>query len=314
MRVLRSPARAAVLVTAVVVVTVGMGGGLGELPFGLWPRIAAAYDSLFAQLRVDKQLAELFPESVSRADIEEGVLLGVGTDRIRHLSDGRLSLERKRHYTAVRRSDTHKVAKLPKPWDAVSTLLLEPNLRMVRADTRVSFDRESGDTAFADYKLSEKHAWLFEADRTLLRATSQGRRLQMQVFKAGKLIKQDESDYPDDSAPFEIVPLYMSAAVAKGVDHYDFELLVPGDGTHGIRVDVHRTRDLRRFAEGYRVPRARLHSDQPLAVAEMRLSSPLKALFYSHHFFMVFPVSHPDQLTMMWGGEGDSLMQAFRRP
>jgi hypothetical protein len=240
-------------------------------------------------------------------------LIGIGTEQLRHMADGRLSVTRKRHYTSLRRLDNQQVAQLPEPWEASSSLVLQPNLRLVQADTRLSFKQEAGDALFADYKLSEEHKWLFESDRTLLKAVDKGRKLQVQRFLRGKLVKEQTIDYPADSAPLEIVGLYLSAAVARGIDRFDFQLLVPGDGTHGIQTQVHRTRDVSRFAQGYRLPKARLRTDEPLAVLDMRLASPIKYVFYPHHFFMAFSVAHPEQLIMMWGGDSDTNMQAFRR-
>lgn len=280
---------------------------------GVVPAVAAAYDSLFVRMKVDASLAAIFPDGVARADIQEGVLIGVGTEQLKHLPDGRLSVIRKRRYTSLRRPDTKQVAQLPQPWEATTTLVLEPNLRLVQADTRTKFDKQAGDALFADYKLSEEHKWLFESDHSVLKAVEGGRKLQQQRFLKGKGVKQQTIDYPADSAPIDTIGLYLSAAVARGVDRFDFQLLVPGDGTHGIRAQVHRTRDVSQFAKGYRLPKARLRADETLAVLDLRLASPVKYLFYPHHFFMAFSVAHPDQLLMMWGGDADTNMQALRQ-
>ena len=277
------------------------------------PALAYAFDSLFARVRLDHTLAELFPDSDARADVQDGFLIGEGSERIRRLPDGRLSIERRRTYTAVRRTDTKAVAKLPEPWTASSSVLLEPNLRLIRADTRYDFKR-TGDAAFADYKLSEQHEWLFEHDRSLIRATDKGRRLQRQEIKQGKVLEDERYDYPTNSAPIEVIALYLSVAVARGVDRFDFDLLVPGGGTHGVRSQIVRTRDVTRFAQGYRVPKERLQIGEPVAVVDIRLASPVKYLFFPHHFYMAFAVDHPDRLMMMWGGDPDTNLQAFRRP
>lgn len=277
------------------------------------PALARAYDSLFTRMKADASLATIFPDSVASADIQEGMLMGVGTEQLKHLPDGRLSVIRKRHYTSLRRLDTKQVARLPQPWEAQTTLLLEPNLRLIKADTRVKFDKRAGDALFPDYKLSEEHAWLFESDHMLLQAVEGGRKLQMHQYLQGKRVKQKTFDYPADAAPLEIIGLYLSAAVARGIDRFDFQLLVPGDGTHGIRAQVHRTRDLSKFAEGYRLPKARLRTDEPVAVLDMRLASPIKYLFYPHHFFMAFSEKQPDKLMMMWGGDADTNLQAIRK-
>ena len=276
--------------------------------------VAAAYDSLFSRMKADRSLAEIFPDGVASADIQEGMLIGTGTEQLRHLPDGRLAITRKRHYTAIRRLDTQQVAKLPEPWEATSSLVLEPNLRLVQADTRFAFNQAHADALFADYKFSKEHTWLFETDHSVLKAVEQGKKLQMQRYLQGKPVKQKTIDYPSDAAPVDVVGLYLSAAIARGIDTFDFQLLVPGDGTHGIRAQVHRTSDVSRFAQGYRLPKARLRTEEPLAVLDMRLASPIKYLFYPHHFFMAFSAAHPDQLMMMWGGDSDTNLQAFRRP
>jgi hypothetical protein len=277
------------------------------------PTLAAAYDSLFARVKADASLAQIFPDGTARADLQDGMLIGSGSEQIKHMPDGRLTLTRKRHYTSVRRLDTKQVAQLPQPWEANSNIVLEPSLRLVQADTRFVFNQEAGDAIFPGYKLSEEQKWLFEADHSVLKAVDKGQKLQMQLFRSGKLVKQKTIDYPPDSAPIDTIGLYLSVAVARGVDNFDFQLLVPGDGSHGIRAQIHRTRDVTRFAEGYGVPKARLHTLEPVAMLDMRLASPIKYLFYPHHFFMAYSVAHPEQLMMMWGGDAGSSLQAFRR-
>jgi hypothetical protein len=276
------------------------------------PQLAHGFDSLLQRVRPEPALANAFRDADSEADVQDGFLIGVGSERVRHLPDGRLSVERVRRYTSVRRSDTQAVAKLPEPWEATASILLEPTLRVIRIDTKLNFKR-SGDAAFKDYKLSEKHAWLFEADRTLLRSVAAGRRLQLQSFQRGKLQKQDTYDYPADAIPLELVGMFLTVAVQRGVDHFDFNLLAPGGDVHGVRSQVTRTRDVRRFAVDYHVPRERLVTAQPVALVEMRLASPIKYLFFPHHFYMAFSTAHADELDMMWGGDPDTNLQAFRR-
>jgi hypothetical protein len=280
----------------------------------LMPAGVAAFDSLFSRIKADASLAQIFPDGTARADIQEGMLIGTGSEQLQHRPDGRLNVTRTRHYTSLRRPDTKQVAKLPEPWEASTSMLLEPNLRLVQAETKIRFKQAQGDALFPDYKLSEEHKWLFEADRSVIKAVEGGKKLSMQMYRQGKPVKQSTFDYPADSAPIELVGLLLSAAVARGVDKFDFQLLVPGDGTHGIRAQVHRTRDVAKFAQGYRVPKGRLKTAEALAVLDMRLASPVKYLFYPHHFFMAFSIEHPDRLMMMWGGDADTNLQAFRQP
>ena len=79
-----------------------------------------------------------------------------------------------------------------------------------------------------------------------------------------------------------------------------------------MRAETHRTRDLARYAKGYRVPKSRLTPSEPTALVDMRLASPVKHLFFPHHFFMTFSVREPWKLTLLWGGDPDENLQAFR--
>lgn len=289
----------------------------------LWPAVLAgvlvcgsaglvhAFDSLFKRVAPDASFNALFAESTSHAEVQDGFLIGTGTEVVKHLPDGKLQIDRARHYTAVRRTDTGAIAKLPEPWDASSSITLEPNLRLIRADTRIKTKR-SGDKAFPDYKLSEHHEWVFKADRSLLRAYDGGKRLQMEEYAQGKLVESKNYEYPPNALPLEVVGMYLTVAVQRGIDQFDFDLLVPGGGVHGVRTQIYRTRDVRKFSKGYQVPKEKLVASEPLALVDMRLASPVKYLFFPHHFYMAFSVRDPAKLMMMWGGDPDQNLQAFR--
>lgn len=277
----------------------------------LFPSAAAAYASFFERIHADRTLAQLFPASESHAEVHDGFLIGTGTEVVRTLPGGSLQIERTRSYTRIRDTDTGQIARLPEPWRARSVLTVSPSLRLLAADTQLFFKR-SGDTVFKGSKLSEQHDWLFHVDRTRLKASPDGRRLTLESYEGAKRTKAETYDYPADAVPFELVAMFVSVAVARRLDNFDFELLVPGGGTHAVRAETHRTRDLTRFAKNYRVPKSRLTSREPLALVDMRLASPVKYLFFPHHFFMTFSVREPWKLTMVWGGDPDENLQAFR--
>jgi hypothetical protein len=279
----------------------------------LWAAPGRAFVSLFDRVSDDADLVGLFDAVEARAEVEDGFLIGTGSERVRHLPDGKLEVTRTRHYTRVRHPDKKRIAVLPQPWEATSTLLLEPSLRLLRSDTRLHFD-PAADGVFPGTKLSDAHDWLFKLDRTLTRAVEAGRRLEQQTYLNGKVIASERYDYPAKATPLEIVGLYLSIAVARRIEQFDFDLLVPGGSVHGVRAEIHRTRDVRRYAQGYRVPAPRLVSQVPLAVVDMRLASPVKYLFFPHHFFMAYDERTPSQLVMMWGGDPDENLQAFRTP
>lgn len=270
-----------------------------------------AEPSLLARIGKDPKLAALFPDWNARAEVQDGFLIGTGTERAQRQPDGSLQIVRTRRYTHVRDVDSGRVAALPEAWDARSTLTVTGALRLVAADTRLYFKR-SGDAVFKEQKLSEQHDWLFGVDRTLLRASADGRKLTYSSYLANQRKSADTYDYPADATPLEIVGLLLSVAVARQLDAFEFELLVPGGSTHGVRAQTRRTRDLRPFAKGYRVPKSRLRASEPQAVVDLRLASPVKYVFFPHHFYLAFSVAEPWKLTALWGGDPDENLQAFR--
>ncbi|HET6339761.1 MAG TPA: hypothetical protein VFG30_41405 [Polyangiales bacterium] len=273
--------------------------------------VTHAYDSWFERIRPERPLSRLFPASESRAEVSDGFLLGTGSEIIRPLADGRLQIERTRIYTRVRDTETGRIAPLPEPWRARSVLTVLPSLRLIGVDTQLFFKR-SGDTVFQGSRLSERHDWLFKVDRTRIAASADGKRLTLESYQARKRTKSETYDYPADAIPFEVVGMFLSVAVERQLDKFDFELLLPGGSTHGVRAETHRTRDLRHYAEGYRIPKSRLVAREPLALVDLKLASPVKYVFFPHHFYMAFSIGEPWKLTMLWGGDPDENLQAFR--
>jgi hypothetical protein len=277
----------------------------------VWAEPTRAFSSLFERVRQDATLAASLPESETKAEVYDGLLLGTGSERLRRLPDGRLRIDRTRHYTRIRHPESGKIVALPQPWSASSVLIVQPSLRLVSSDTRYNFKREA-DNILGDYKLSEHHEWMFESDRSVVRASTDGKTLTRQSFLGGQSKKNERYDYPPHSMPVEILGLLLAVAVQRRVDQFDFELIVPGGSTHGVRAQVHRTRDVTRFAKGYRVPKKNLIAPEPLAVIDMRLASPVKYIFFPHHFYLAYSEREPWKLMMMWGGDPDKTIQAFR--
>lgn len=277
----------------------------------LWTSHAHAFHSLFDVVRPEAQWSALVPDSETRAALHDGVLLGVGTERIRRSTDGNLRIERTRHYTHVRHPKTGRVVSLPEPWEVTALVVVTPRMRLLSCDTHFRFKR-SADNVLGDYKLSEHHAWFFEKDRSLLRASQDGKKLIRQDYLGSKLVNTERSDYPPRALPVEILCVVMSLAVQRKIDEFDFELIVPGGDTHGVRAQVHRTRDVRRFAKGYPVPAKRQVTRETLAVIDMHLASPFKSLFFPHHFYVAYANAEPSKLMMVWGGDPAETVQAFR--
>ena len=49
-----------------------------------------------------------------------------------------------------------------------------------------------------------------------------------------------------------------------------------------------------------------------LAVVDAWLASPIKYLFFPHHFYLVYAAEEPEKLLALWGGDPDEHMQAVR--
>jgi hypothetical protein len=276
-----------------------------------WATPGQAFSSLFEHLARNRTLAALLPDEESRAIVQDGFLFGSATERVTHLADGRLLIKRLRHYTHIRHPKTHVRVALPEPWEFEASLTLEPSLRLVQSDTRLRFKR-SADNLFPDYKFSERHAWLFEWDRSVVRVSANGLQLEQQTYLDHKPLGGRRYDYPANAIPVEIIAPYLSVAARWHVDQFDFDLLLPGGDIHGVRSQIHRTQNPEPFAKEYRIPKQRLRADQPLAIVDMRLASPVKYLFFPHHFFIVFSDPEPSKLLMMWGGDPEADLEAFR--
>jgi hypothetical protein len=155
---------------------------------------------------------------------------------------------------------------------------------------------------------------MFEWDRSITRAVGSGK-LERAQYLGKELVDSDDYDYPSEAVPLEIAGLWLAAAVQHRIDRFDFELMLPGGSLHGVRVHVHRTRDVRPLAKKYRLPPRYLQPfAEDLAVVEMRLASPIKRVFFPHHFYMAFASADPQRLELAWGGNPEEPMQAFRAP
>jgi hypothetical protein len=270
----------------------------------------AAFDSLFSRLPKGGRFSALFGNSEARARVRDGLLLGTGYERTELLPNSRLRIVRSRTYTRVKNRKTGKLVDLPEPWQIHSTLELSPSLRLIRSDTTLelhrSIDRALGYAATDE--LSELFAW----DRALTTASAAGDRLTHSRWQKGRSVDRESYDYPADAIPIEIIATALSIAVRNRVERFDFELLLPGGATHGVRSQIHRTRDLHPFATDYPLPARVFHLAGELAVVDAWLASPLKYLFFPHHFYLVYSAEEPEKLLALWGGNPDEHMQAVR--
>jgi hypothetical protein len=280
------------------------------LTLSLVAGVAYAFQPLVERLPRDARRSELFANRGQRARVKDGPLIGRGHERSALAADGRLLVERTRTYLRVTHPDTGKVFELPEPWHMRSKLVLSPSLRLIETTTTLSFHR-SIDRAMG-YPFSEEFDNLFEWNRVHTVASRAGDRLTRTATLDGKLVERDSYGYPRDAIPIEIVALVLAHAVKNRVTDFDFELLLPGGDRHGIASRVHRTRDVARFAKGYRVPLAQMGSAGELAVVDMWLASPIKRVFFPHHFYLVYSSENPAELVALWGGDPDKSLQAFR--
>jgi len=275
------------------------------------PGMALAFDSLFRHVGAGTHLADLFKDSDAYAEVQHGVMLGTGRETWRRLPSGGMKIERAWRYTQARHPEHGTIHELPEPWEAYGSLEVTKTLRLVRSDTKVKFYK-SADNVLDDFVVSEEYSRLFEWDHVSTDASANGKRLTRTERLKGKVTDTDSYDYEEDAIPLELAGFYLSVAVKKKVDRFDFELLVPGGSQHGVRVEVHRTRDTKRYAREYRLSKRFLEPDLDLAIVDMRLASPFKKFLFPHHFYMVYAAEDPTRLEMAWGGDPDEPMHAIR--
>lgn len=273
---------------------------------------ALAFDDLNTRLPAKGRLGAFFRDGDSRASVKDGPLLGHGRESVRVLPNGRIRLVRRKTYTRIRDPESGKIVKLPEPWHASSTLLLSPQVRLLKATTRLDFKR-SIKKVLVDEDAMDQLERLFEWDEAVTTANRAGDQLTRVRKLRGAEVDRESYEYEPDDVPLEIVGMMLSVAVKNRVDRFDFDLLVPGGSTHGVRSRIHHTSNPAPFAKGYKVPaRHRKAGARALAVVEMRLASPIKYLLFPHKFYMVYPTAEPDKLLAFWGGDPEEHMQAFR--
>jgi hypothetical protein len=272
--------------------------------------VAGAFEPLVERLPREARRSDLFANREASAWVQDGFLIGRGHERSEVRADGRLHVARTRTYTRAKHPESGKVVTLPERWHVKSTLELSPALRLIETTTTVRFHR-SIDRALA-YEFSEKFDSLFAWERAHTVANARGDELTRTLTLGRKVVERDRYDYPRNAIPLEIVGLAVAHAVKNRVPNFDFELLLPGGDRHGIHSRVHRTRDLKRFAKGYPVPIARVGSPGEVAVVDMWLASPIKRVFFPHHFYLVYSSANPADLLALWGGDPDEHLQAFK--
>lgn len=277
------------------------------------PSAALAFDSFFRHVNGGQELADLFKDSDAYAEVQHGAMLGTGRETWTRLPNGGLRIERSWRYTKVRHPDSGVIGAVPEPWEAYGSLEVSKNLRLVRSDTRLKFNK-SADHVLDDYVLSEEYDGLFEWNRATTVASKDGRSLTRTTYLGKEVIDDDTYDYDADAIPLELAGFFLSVAVHRKVDRFDFELLLPGGSQHGVRVEVHRTRDTKKYARDYKLSKRYLDPQIDLAIVDMKLASPIKKILFPYHFYMAFAAEDPARIEMAWGGDPDEPMYAIRSP
>ena len=277
------------------------------------PAGALAFDDLFRHVGAGTHLAELFKDSDSYAEVRQGVMLGTGHETWTRLPNGGLRIERSWRYTRARHPEDGTIRNVPVPWEAYGSLEVSPSLRLVRSNTRLKFNK-SADHILKDFVISDEYSRLFEWDHASTVASKDGRELTRTTWLGKEVIDEDTYDYEPDAIPLELAGFYLSVAVHKKVDKFDFELLLPGGSQHGVRVEVHHTRDTQKYASEYRLSKRYLEPQTDLSIVDMRLASPLKKFLFPYHFYMAYAAEDASRIEMAWGGDPDDPMQAIRSP
>lgn len=273
-----------------------------------------AHDDLIEQLPRGSRYTDGFDGGAPRAAVRDGFLHGHGRESHRLLADGRLQVDRIKVYTRVAHPETHRLVPLPDKWTVRQRIVLSPELRLVSSDTRLDFHR-SIDRALTDYRFSEEHPRYFEWDHSRIRAVAGGAKLRHVRTRGGQPVDDETYDYPPNALPIEVVGIALSAAILNRLRSFEYDILLPGGSTHGIKVDVRRTDDLTGYAKGYGLPKRfqdHLKPGQDLLVMDMRLSSPVKKLVFPHHFYIAYLRDRPQEVIAFWGGKPGEHVYAFR--
>src|SRR5262245_15611750 len=96
----------------------------------IWAGRTHAFSSLFESVSQDGTPGGTLPVSHTNAIVEDRSLIGTGSERLRRLPDGRLRIDRLRHYTRIRHPEKGNIVALPTPWEATGVLIVEPSLRL----------------------------------------------------------------------------------------------------------------------------------------------------------------------------------------
>ena len=270
------------------------------------PASVAAHDALLRQLPHDGDFTAMFTAAVAHARVQDGLLIGDGREETQRLPDGRLRLLRFKTYRYARRPDTDKLVPLSPPWRIRSEVELDSRLRLVRDHTQLDLH------PVPDEAIARHFAPLFALTESLTQANAAGTQLTRVTHNNGRVVERQRYPYPRDAVPIEIVGAVVAFAVAQGIDRFEFDVLLPGGATHGVEADVHHVHSVAAFVEDYAVPVAQVDRQGPLAVVDLRLSSPFKYLFYPHHVYMAYDARDPSRLIALWGGDPDENLQAFR--
>lgn len=275
---------------------------------------AGASDTSIADLPRGGDWARAFDGTEPHADLRDGYFRGFGHERRQRLDNGGLRVLRVKVYTHVEHPETHRVVKLKDRWTVTSVMDLTPALRLERETVRLAF-RKSIDEVLDGYEFTEEHDDFFEWDEMRVRALAGGTKLARTKILGGRIVEEDVYDYGPDDVPMEIVGLVLSAAVKRGLSKFDFDLLIPGGSTHGVRATTHVTRDLTPYGRGYGFSRKfqeRMRTHEDVALLEMRLASPVKYLLYPHKFYIAYERAAPEHVVAFWGGEPGKHLYAFR--
>ena len=261
--------------------------------------------------------AQLFHAGEVHGQVRDGGLWGSGYEHVDRLSDGGLRVVRVRDYDRLTDPKSKRIVTLPEAWQVRATLVLSPQLRLRRSDTTFAFHR-SVDRALGYDASHDELAWLFESNRVVVNADRAGSALTLLAMSDGRVIRRDHYAYPRDAVPIELTSLAVSVQLVRRVSRFEFDVLLPGGDTHGVKAVVHRAADPTPFTRGYRLPAPALallkQTREGLAIVDLYLASPFKRIVFPHHFYFVYAYAAPDTLLSAWGGDPDEPMLAFQTP
>lgn len=265
---------------------------------------ARAEGPLSAQLPKKTNLAKLIGEHSGKALVKDALLYGSVSAKTTLLKSGGLRLVKKKVYDRVQHPETGKIYKLKDKWTVDYKWEVNSRLRIVSGIVRKKMYR-SIEKTLGGFPFFEEYSKYLDWDEWRTTSNKNQTVLSTQKVLGGKVTDSESFEYEPNAVPIPVLELALAAAARHGLTSFDLDVLLPDGSAHGLDVTARSSKNLASVNGEYPFPasvRKMLKLDHPATVFEIRLSSPVKRLFYPHRFYLAYAKSSRNFLGF-WGGK-----------